>query len=133
VMAGTAESGNDREVATLVGKEPHRLVPTFGGPFADEDDLFVSQRVGSVADGCLDILALQRRIAIERVVVDPVLSFELLVWRSVALVCGPAPSFVWSRKSIAASRSLTKREVCCWSQSICGLRGVVMTGQFTAR
>src|SRR5258706_15050863 len=64
VVAGCAESGDNREIATLVGEEPHRLVSALGGPFVDKDDLFVRQRVGSVAHGRLDVLALQGRIAI---------------------------------------------------------------------
>jgi hypothetical protein len=67
VMASVAERCDDYEVAALVGEEPHRLVPALGGPFVDEDNLFVRQRVGSVADGRLNILALQGRIAIEEI------------------------------------------------------------------
>jgi hypothetical protein len=67
VVASVAEGFDDCEVAALVGEEPHRLVSALGGPFVDEDNLFVRQRVGSVAHGRLDVLALQGRIAIEEV------------------------------------------------------------------
>ena len=53
------------EVAALVGKEPHGLFPAIVGLFADEHDLFVSQRVGRVAHHRLDVLACEVRVGVE--------------------------------------------------------------------
>jgi hypothetical protein len=59
VVARIAEGFDDGDVATLVGEEPHRLVSALGGSVVDEDDLFVRQRVGSVAHGRVNVLAVQ--------------------------------------------------------------------------
>ena len=67
VVAGIPERRDNCEVAALAGKKPHALVRALVGPFADEYNLLVRQRVGSVAHGRVDVLALQGRIAIEEV------------------------------------------------------------------
>lgn len=64
-MASGAKRGDDCEVSALVGKEPHGLVPVLGGPFADEHNLFVSQRVGRIAHRRLDVLAREVRVGVE--------------------------------------------------------------------
>jgi len=67
VVAGGAKSGDDGEVAALVGHELHGLVPSFGGAFADEDDFFVGQRVGRVTHRRVDVLARQARVRVQEI------------------------------------------------------------------
>jgi hypothetical protein len=67
VVPGGAESGDDGEVAALVGEKLHRLFPVVRGILTDEDNFFVGERVGGIAHRRVDVFSLQLRISFEQV------------------------------------------------------------------
>ena len=62
IVASSAESGHNSEIATLVGEKPHGLLSSVRGAFAAEDDFLVGKRVGRVPHGGLDVLAREARV-----------------------------------------------------------------------
>ena len=67
VVAGFTESGDDREIATLVSEEPHQLLSAVAGVLADENDLFVGDGVRGVSNRRLDVLASEVRISVKEI------------------------------------------------------------------
>jgi hypothetical protein len=67
VVADSAKSRDNDEVAALVGEETHGSVSTLAGVFADEDDLFVRDGIGRVTHRRLDILARESRVRVNEI------------------------------------------------------------------
>jgi hypothetical protein len=67
VVADCAQSGDDREIATLVSEKPHGLLSAVAGVLADEDDLFVGDGVRCVSHRRMDILASEVGIGVKEI------------------------------------------------------------------
>ena len=74
VVTGSSESSYDSEVTAFIGEKLHRLVWSVAVAFADEDDLFVRERVSRIAHRSVYVVARELRVSIEQIGLSGILA-----------------------------------------------------------